>query len=52
MKPDNGELFKSETMQKKLAMLCKAVRDAWNLEKKSDVYPWEQYLTEAIAYQK
>lgn len=52
MEPENEELFKSETMQKKLTMLCKAIRDAWNLEKKTDIYPWEQYLETPIASKK
>ncbi len=50
MKPDNADAFKSEIMQQKLLMLCKAIRDAWRWERKSDIYPWEQYLTESIAY--
>ena len=50
MQPDNGELFSNETMQSKLVMLCKAIRDAWNLKYKEEVYPWEQYLTKSIAY--
>lgn len=49
---DNGQLFASETMQSKLRTLCKAIRDAWGWEKKSEVYLWEQYLQESIAYQK
>lgn len=48
----NEELFRSETMQAKLLMLCQGIRDAWRWEKKTDVYPWEQYLKESIAYQK
>ena len=52
MLPDNAELFQSEFMQKKLTMLCKAIRDAWNLEKKTDVYPWEQYLEKSIVPKK
>lgn len=48
----NEELFQSETMQAKLLMLCQGIRDAWRWEKKADVYPWEQYLNESIAYQK
>lgn len=52
MLPENADMFKSETMQKKLTMLCKAIRDAWNLEKSKDIYPWEQYLTKSIAYKK
>ena len=52
MQPDNAELFRGEIMQSKLLHLCKAIRDAWNLERKTDIYPWEQYLKESIAYQK
>ncbi len=52
MLPENADMFKSETMQKKLTMLCKAIRDAWNLEKSTDIYPWEQYLTKPIAKKK
>lgn len=52
MQPENSEMFASEIMQKKLTMLCKAIRDAWNLERKSESYPWEQYLAKSIAYKK
>ena len=52
MLPDNVELFQSEAMQKKLLLLCEAIRDAWNLKWKTAVYPWEQYLTQSIAYQR
>ena len=52
MQPDNGEMFASEVMQNKLLQLCRAIRDAWGLERKTDVYQWEQYLTESIAYKK
>lgn len=52
MQPENGEMFQSEIMQQKLLLLCRGIRDAWNLERKTEVYPWEQYLTQSIAYQK
>ena len=52
MLPENSEMFSGEIMQKKLTMLCKAIRDAWGLERKSEVYPWEQYLVKSIAYKK
>ena len=52
MLPENADMFQSETMQKKLTMLCKAIRDAWNLKKSTETYPWEQYLTKSIAYKK
>jgi len=52
MQPENEQMFQSEVMQKKLKLLCQAIRDAYGLEKKTDVYPWEQYLNESIAYKK
>lgn len=51
MQADNAEMFQSETMQAKLLMLCKAIRDAWRLEKKTETYLWEQYLNQSLAYQ-
>ena len=51
MKPDNAQVFASSVMQSKLRQLCLGIRDAWRLEKKTDVYQWEQYLTESVAYQ-
>lgn len=52
MKPNNSQMFQSPAMQGKLVLLCKGIRDAWRLERKTDVYPWEQYLYESIAYEK
>ena len=52
MKADNAQMFQSPAMQGKLVLLCKGIRDAWRLERKTDVYPWEQYLHESIAYVK
>ncbi len=52
MLPDNQNMFASEHMQKKLTMLCKAIRDAWNTKKEEDTFPWEQYLKESVAYKK
>ncbi len=52
MLPDNQKMFQSAHMQKKLTMLCKAIRDAWNTKKEEDVFPWEQYLNEPVAYKK
>ena len=48
MQPENADVFASEIMQKKLTMVCKGIRDAWNLEKSTEVYPWEQYLLQPI----
>ena len=52
MLPDNAQMFKSEIMQKKLLLLCQGIRDAWRLQWKEETYPWEQYLSESIAYKK
>lgn len=52
MLEDNAQMFTSQTMQAKLRLLCQAIRDAWRLERKTEIYTWEQYLTESIAYQK
>lgn len=51
MLPDNGAAFQSEAMQQKLLRVCQGIREAWSLKKKAETYPWEQYLTESIAYQ-
>ena len=50
MLKDNGQMFESETMQKKLKEICVGIRDAWRWENKTDIFPWEQYLKEPIAY--
>lgn len=52
MQPDSGELFASGYMQAKLKRFCQGIREAYGLEKKSETYPWEQYLTESLAYTK
>lgn len=50
VKVDNAQMFQPPAMQAKLVLLCKGIRDAWRLERKTEVYPWEQYLHESIAY--
>lgn len=52
MKKDNKELFQSKTMQKKLKEICLGIRDAWRWERKTETFPWEQYLNKPIAYVK
>lgn len=52
MLADNAEVFRSETMQAKLLMLCQAIRNAWRLEQSTEIFPWEQYLNQSLAYQK
>ena len=50
MQPDNADMFKTATMQKKLMRLCTGIREAYNLEKKTVEYAWEQYLNTSLAY--
>ncbi len=52
MMPENKEMFASDAMQKKLKMLCVAIRDAWREKRNTEVFPWEQYLNTPIAYNK
>ncbi|MBE7001569.1 MAG: hypothetical protein E7421_02580 [Ruminococcaceae bacterium] len=52
MLPDNAAMFTSPIMKEKLLRLCTGIREAYNLEKKTEVYPWEQYLETSIAYVK
>lgn len=44
MMPGNGDLFRAELMQKKLAALCTGIREAFGLEDYEGVLLWEQYL--------
>lgn len=44
-------LFAKPAMQEKLKTVCLAIRDAFGWEKETAQLPWEQYLTEPIAYQ-
>lgn len=39
----NAETFSSKTMQRKLSILCTAIRDAFDLNNDAKI-PWEQYL--------
>ena len=48
----NEEMFASETMQKKLRLLCQGIRKVWKWQKEEVSYPWEQYLKESLAYKK
>ncbi len=50
MLPDNQEMFTSPIMKEKLLRVCTGIREAYNLEKKTVDYPWEQYLDSSIAY--
>lgn len=50
MLPGGEELFRSDVMQAKLERLCRGIREAYDLEKSRQSYPWEQYLREPLAY--
>ena len=50
MLPDNAEMFASPVMKEKLLRVCTAIREAYNLEKSTVTYAWEQYLDTPLAY--
>ncbi len=50
MTEGNESYFQTETMQEKLYQLCLGIRKAFGLTKSEETYPWEQYLTESLAY--
>ena len=52
MLPDNEKLFASETMQKKLTKISLAIRDAYGMKKRTEIFPWERYLHTPVAYVK
>lgn len=50
MSGDGAEVFASKTMQQKLQTLCRAIRNACGWKKSEEVFLWEQYLEQSIAY--
>lgn len=44
MMPGNEALFRTEVMQKKLAVLCGGIREAFGLKEYDGALLWEQYL--------
>lgn len=52
MEEGNKDMFASQTMQKKLKLLCEGIRKVWKWRKEEVSYPWEQYLNESLAYKK
>ncbi len=42
--PGNEAFFSSDTMQEKLRLLCRAIRDAYGWKARAEIFPWEQYL--------
>lgn len=51
MMPDCEDYFGSELMQEKLTRLCEGIREAFEMEDKPEVLPWEVYLEEPLAPQ-
>ena len=45
-------MFDTPILQKKLETVCRAIREAYGLEKSPETYPWEQYLHISLAYTK
>lgn len=41
---DSAHLFSSGTMQEKLRVICSGIREAYDLTKSQEIFPWEQYL--------
>lgn len=52
MLPDNAQMFASPAMKAKLLRVCTGIREAYNLEKKTESYAWEQYLDTSLAFVK
>ncbi len=52
MSEEGAEVFKTPMLQKKLYILCCGIREAYNLAKSPETYPWEQYLQTSLAYVK
>ena len=50
MTASGADAFKEEAAQAKLEVMCRGIREAYELEKSPETYPWEQYLTESLAY--
>lgn len=42
------ETFRSAAMQAKLRVLCLGIREAFHLEESSEIFRWEQYLSEPL----
>ena len=44
MLPNQAALFQEPILQQKLAAMCHALRDAYDLKNTDVTLPWEQYL--------
>ena len=50
MLDNNESRFESPTMQAKLRQLCIGIREGFGLTKSREMFRWEQYLKEPLAY--
>ena len=48
--PEGERLFSGPVMQAKLETVCRAIREAYGLEKSPDRYQWEQYLNTDLTF--
>ena len=47
--PEGEAYFQEKDIQEKLEQVCEAIREAYEWERTSQVYPWEQYLEDPLA---
>ena len=46
MLADSEGVFESDTMQRKLSILCNGIRKAFGMKDSEETFPWEQYLAQ------
>ena len=46
---ENSEMFEASPIQKKLRCICIAIREAYDYQKDTQIFTWEQYLAKPIA---
>lgn len=46
---DNAQMFEASPIQKKLRAICIAIREAYDYQKDTQIFTWEQYLKKPIA---
>ena len=46
---DNAQMFEASPIQKKLRAICIAIREAYDYQKDTQIFTWEQYLAKPIA---
>lgn len=50
MLPGQEALFSHPILQNKLSALCRGIRDAYRLDRSPEIFPWEQYLEDSLAW--